>query len=693
MKVWLAVSIKTISTNGFTDGNQTDWLNGCGVSRQGVPTRMSEPTKKKKISRKEIIHLSTAEMWQLTKEVAVKLGRYVTPFKGRFLLGVLLGIIGGAMNMIMLLSFNLIFSVVLKGETKAFGSGADLPIVGKVSFAKWFPLEDGEISLWGLAFCCALIPMLIFLRGFFSYLANYCMLWVGNKVLYKLRGDVFGKILQQSLGYFNQSKTGDLIQTVFNQTRVAQSNAVNLAQVLINRPVTILFLLIGLFAMNPFFTTMSLVVFPLCILPVIHIAKRVRSAGANEESQAGALMSVMHESFVGIRVVKSHAREDYELKKFNRANKSMLDSIMRWSKAAEIVGPIVETVASLAIAGGLYYAYQTRGTPNEIGAETFFVLVIALTQIYPPAKDLSKVQILLQKAIVASTNVFSILEREPDVKDAENAVPLKDAKGAVSFKDVSFHYSDPKGNKLDRAAVRNVSMELEPGKFYALVGPSGAGKSTLFSLLLRFYDPDGGHIAVDGKPITSLTQESLRDNIGVVSQDTFLFHDTILENIRYGKLDATDEEVIAAAKKAHVHDFVMNIQGEYEAVVGDSGCNLSGGQKQRVSIARAILRNAPILLLDEATSALDTESEKIIQEAIHLLSEGKTVIAIAHRLSTILEADQIVVMQEGKVEGIGAHHELLKTSELYQRLYHLQYKETVEQMAAMDDSAATDKHV
>jgi ATP-binding cassette, subfamily B, bacterial MsbA len=644
---------------------------------------MSEPIKKKKISRKEIIHLSTAETWQLTKETVFKLGRYMKPFKGRFILGVLLGIIGGAFNMIMLLSFQLIFSIVLKGETKAFGEGAELPIVGKVSLAKWFPLDDGEVSLWGLAFCCALIPFLIFMRGMFQYLANYCMLWVGNKVLLRLRSDVFSRLLQQSLGFFNQSKTGDLIQTVFNQTRVAQTNAVSLAQVLVNRPVTILFLLIGLYAMDPFFTTMSLVVFPLCILPVIQIGKRVRRAGSNEETQAGALMSVMHESFVGIRVVKSHAREDYELKRFNRANKSMLDSVMRWSKAAEIVGPIVETVASLAIAGGLYYAYQTRGTPNEIGADKFFILVIALTQIYPPAKDLSKIQILLQKAIVATTNVFNILEREPDVKDAEDAVPLKQAKGAVSFKNVGFHYSDPKGKKLDRAAVTDVTLDLEPGKFYALVGPSGAGKSTLFSLLLRFYDPDSGHIEVDGIPIKQIKQESLRDNIGVVSQDTFLFHDTILENIRYGRLDATDEEVIAAAKKAHVHDFVMDIQGQYEAVVGDSGCNLSGGQKQRVSIARAILRNAPILLLDEATSALDTESEKIIQEAIHLLSEGKTVIAIAHRLSTILEADQIVVMQEGKVEGLGAHHELLKTSELYQRLYHLQYKETAEQMAAM----------
>lgn len=636
---------------------------------------MSQPTKKKKVSRKEIINLSSAELWQLTRETVVKLARYMKPFKGRFALGVLLGIVSGLFNAVMLLSFNLIFSIVLKGETKAFGEGYELPFLGKVSLGEWFPLgEDGTLGLGGVIFACALIPLMIFLRGMFGYLGNYCMLWVGNKVLYKLRSDVFSSLLRQSVGFFNAAKTGDLIQTVFNQSRVAQTNAVSLAQIVVQRPVAILSILAVLFAKDWFFTLMSLVVFPLCIFPVIHIGKRVRKAGANEEHEAGALMSVMHETFVGIRVVKSHAREAYEVNRFNRANKSMLDSIMRWSKASEIVGPIVETVASLGIAAGLVYAWKT----GNMGAEDFFLIVIALTQIYPPAKDLSKIQILLQKAIVATSSVFSILEREPDVKDAPGAVELRGAKGAVSFRKVGFHYSDPKGNKLERAAVKDVNLELEPGKFYALVGPSGAGKSTLFSLLLRFYDPDTGAILVDGTDIRQLTQESLRDHIGVVSQDTFLFHDTILENIRYGRLDATDDEVMEAARKAHVHDFVQHLQGQYEAVVGDSGCNLSGGQKQRVSIARAILRNAPILLLDEATSALDTESEKIIQEAIQLLSEGKTVIAIAHRLSTILEADQIVVMQHGRVEGVGPHHELLRTSELYQRLYQLQYKESAE---------------
>jgi ABC-type multidrug transport system fused ATPase/permease subunit len=274
------------------------------------------------------------------------------------------------------------------------------------------------------------------------------------------------------------------------------------------------------------------------------------------------------------------------------------------------------------------------------------------------------------------------MEMEPEIKNAPDAQDLKHARGELRFHSVTYSYKREvkKLNKWKKAtkypAVEDITLEMRPGNFYALVGPSGAGKTTLFSLILRFFDPDKGYITLDGIDFRRLTQESLRGSIGVVSQDTFLFHDTIRENIRYGRLDATEEEIIDAATKAHAHEFIITQEKGYDTPVGDTGSKLSGGQKQRISIARAILRNAPILLLDEATSALDTESEKIIQEAIHTLAEGKTVIAIAHRLSTILEADQIVVMDKepGRVIDVGPHADLLQRCKLYQRLYALQFQ-------------------
>jgi len=379
----------------------------------------------------------------------------------------------------------------------------------------------------------------------------------------------------------------------------------------------------------------------------------------------------MHESFTGIRLVKAYAREDYEVARFERANAAMSHNSIRWQRAMEMVGPIVESVASLGIAAGLIYWWY-----KDWEADKFITVIFTLTRIYPPAKELSKVSLLLQKTTYAVNNVVGLLDRKPDIQDPPKAPKLPRIQGSIHLDNVSFSYRKPDGTLLETPAVSDIQLILQPGRFYAFVGPSGAGKSTLFSMLLRFYDPDQGRVLMDGIDICTVTQDSVRDNIGIVSQDTFLFHDTIRENIRYGRLSATEEEIVAAAKKSHAHDFIMAQNKGYDTVVGDAGCNLSGGQKQRLSIARAVLKNAPILLLDEATSALDTETERIIQDAIHQLSEGKTVIAIAHRLSTIMEADQIVVMREGRIQAVGTHAELLATNELYQNLNALQFKET-----------------
>jgi subfamily B ATP-binding cassette protein MsbA len=605
----------------------------------------------------------------LVKKTLTSIWKYVVPYRGRFALSVLLGMLSAVFNGFMLIGFQLIFSLVLKGKTRTLGEGTELPLIGEINLAKIFGLDaDAPIGLTGVMIACSFIPVLIFLRGFFGYLSSYMQAWVTSRVAYQLRNDAFHCVMRQSPVFFNSAKTGELMQTVTNQTAMVQRNAMQLIQIIAQRPLTIISILVVLFAQDWFFTLMSLVVFPACLLPIIRIGKRVRKSGAREEYDSRELMVAMQESFAGIRLVKAYAGEKHAEQRFERTNASMTRNMVRWAKAVEFVGPCVETIASLGIAAGLVYAWD-RG----LEAENFFLLVMALTQIYPPVKELSRVQMMLQKTTVAAGMVFELLERTPDVLDAPDAMDVGRSRGEIGFQSTALFYRESNGDKKEVPAVTDITLKLDPGKFYALVGRSGAGKSTLFSLLLRFYDPDEGSVLLDGRDIRSITQNSLRANIGIVNQDTFLFHDTIRENIRYGRLDASEAEIIAAAKKAHAHEFIEQISNGYDAIVGEGGCNLSGGQKQRISIARAILRDAPILLLDEATSALDTESEKIIQEAIHTLSAGRTVVAIAHRLSTILEADQIIVMDQGRILDRGTHAELLARNQVYQNLYNLQF--------------------
>ncbi|MEM7147887.1 MAG: ABC transporter ATP-binding protein [Verrucomicrobiota bacterium] len=658
----------------------------------------------KKLSHKDVSGLSTTEFLDTAKVPFLRLLSYVKPYKKRFVLGIAFGVIFGLFNAVMLFGLKMVFEIVLPKEGETIDivlseTGANQNIVVDLkngSVPQAFPIQGatagetakislpvsdtkpvktpfGEINVprpslgkGGSAkiviFACLIIPLLILIRGLLSYLNQYCMMWVGMRVLYDLRDMTFTSLMRQSIGFHGKQKTGELIQTVFNQTRMAQQAGTQLSSDLVKHPISILAIVFALVYIDWLFAVCALVLFPLCLLPVIMVSKKVRQAGGKEEQEAGMLMVTMQESFAGIRVVKSHAREEFERTKFNDASTKMIGFIMRWRKAMEIVGPLVETVASLGIAAGLVYAWAT-----QMSAGDFLIRYIALVALYPHAKALSRVQIQLQKCLIASTKVFAIMDAVPDVQDAPDAVALDRCQGAITFNDVSFAYVD------DKPAVQNISLSMEPGKFYALVGRSGSGKSTLFSLLLRFYNPDQGAISIDGHNITDVTQESLRDNIGLVTQDTFLFHDSIYANIQYGKLDATKEEIETAAKHAHAHEFILEQKDGYDTLVGDKGCNLSGGQQQRISIARAFLRNAPILLLDEFSSALDTESEKHIQAAISKLAQGKTVIAIAHRLSTILEADQIILLEEGNIVDTGTHEEMLAHSDAYRRVYDLQF--------------------
>jgi subfamily B ATP-binding cassette protein MsbA len=533
---------------------------------------------------------------------------------------------------------------------------------------RWFPqLAHLQLSNAGpgtVLLICASIPLLMGIRGLCGYVNSYCMLWCSVRVLDDIRQEVFKRTLAQSMEFYNKAKSGDLVQTVFNQTRMAQQALTTIAGDIVKQPISIVVGLVSMFIVDWKFTLASFLIFPLCLVPVILVAKKVRKAGTREEEEAGQLMVIMQEAFSGIRVVKTHAREEFEAERFNRANSEIMRHIMRWRKAMELAQPAVETVASLGVAAALLWAWK-----RQASFDSFSALSAGMVMLYPAFKALSRIYLMMQKCLASTTKVFELLDRKPAIQDAPDAKPLGKVCGEIRFEGVEFGYG------RERAAVHGVDLVIAPNSTCALVGASGAGKTTMLALLQRLYDAEKGRITIDGTDVRKVTQASLREHIATVSQDVFLFHDTISNNIRYGKLDATQAEIEAAAKQAFAHDFILVQPQGYETIIGDKGSLLSGGQQQRISIARALLKNAPILLLDEAMSALDSESEKQVQKAIETLTEGRTVVAIAHRLSTILHADQIVVMDHGRILDVGRHAELYERSPVYRRLYDLQFNQ------------------
>ena len=528
----------------------------------------------------------------------------------------------------------------------------------------------------GLIVACIVIPTIMMIRSVLDYCTNYIGIWVGNKVLIDIRSDLMKHITSQSLDYFNETRAGTLIQRVFNETMAMQGVFFMLSQQ-INQPIAILTGIAFLLKINWLFTLGALVLLPCVIAPVLALGKKIRRSAHSEQLERGEMMVILHEMISGIKVIKSFARTEHEVQRFNNSSQTQFRQIMRVQRTIETIAPVVESLAAIGVVFGLYYAFKVN-----MNGTTLLTLCTGIFMLYQPAKGLSKTHLNLTRSLAVARDVFDLLRREPTVKDAPDAKVLTDCKGDIVFENVNFSY------RKDILAVENINHHFEKGKYYALVGLSGSGKSTMLSLILRFYDPIKGSIRIDGHDLRALTQDSLHQQIGIVTQETFLFHETIFKNIAYGKLDATKEEVIAAAKQAFAHDFIMAQEKGYDTIVGDRGCQLSGGQVQRLAIARALLKNAPVLLLDEATSALDSESEKQIKVALDVLAKGRTVIAIAHRLSTILKADQIVVMSDGQIVETGTNSELLAKEGHYKRLYDLQYDQNNELDAAKNAADA-----
>lgn len=523
--------------------------------------------------------------------------------------------------------------------------------------------KNGTMLNW----IAASIIAIFVVRGLFWYGQNYLMSYVGQSVIIDIRAAVFKKLQRLSVSFYDKNKTGTIMSYVTNDVNALQSAMVENTIEMITEG----FILIGS-VVAMIYLDWRLTLFTVCTFPVVlwfmeFFGKKIRKTGGRIQECTADITSVLQESVASARVIKSFVREDYEVDRFDVENRANFRANMKNAQLMATLTPVVELVAAIGVTMIIWY-----GGNNVInGTITAGSLVAFLTyavNISNPIKRLTRVIGNIQKALAAAQRVFMIIDMPEEVAESRDAKQLPEVSGKVEFKNVSFAYDD-KGN-----VITDLSFSVKPGEVIAIVGPSGAGKSTIANLLPRFYDVNKGDIKIDGHSVREVTLDSLREQVGIVPQETMLFNGSVYNNILYGRLDATKEEIEAAAKAANAHDFIMQLTDGYETKLGDRGVNLSGGQRQRIAIARAILKNPRILILDEATSALDTESERVVQEALDRLMVGRTSFVIAHRLSTVKNADKILVLEKGNLVESGTHDELLALDGLYAHLYKIQYR-------------------
>ena len=593
---------------------------------------------------------------------------YVRPYWAR--LGasvVLMAVVGFCHAMIALLVGPIFDRVLNPSSPESPVALLRLPGLGRAVYLHDL-LPAAVHNVWTIV---AIIILAVFLaKGMCDFFGNYLVNYVGFAAVTDLRNHVYSSVLRQSTAFFQRERTGRLMSSILNDVDKIQVATSHILADFLRQSYVLLGLLFVVLRTDWALAAVSLTLLPFVLVPTARIGRRIRSTTRSAQDSVAELNQILEETITGHSIVKAFGMEAFEIRRFRQSAARMFRRNLRYVRQQALASPIIEMFGALTIVGLLTYA-RTQIKADQMTAGQFTSFVIALMMMYEPVKRLNGIHNIFQQAIGASQRVFEYLAHEQEVKEKPAAPAIKPFSRSIEFDKVCFRYPDSSdGLVLDR-----INLRVNAGEVAAIVGSSGSGKTTLVNLLPRFFDPIGGSIRIDGQDIRDVSIRSLREQIGLVTQETFLFDDTAANNISYGRPDLPRAAIEEAARAALAADFIAELPQGYDTIIGERGQRLSGGQRQRLAIARALLKNAPILILDEATSHLDTESELLVQRALANLMEGRTVIVIAHRLSTIRRADKIVVIEGGRIAEIGRHETLLENGGPYRRLHELQFQE------------------
>ncbi len=522
---------------------------------------------------------------------------------------------------------------------------------------------NGDIK--GLAVICILILTFIIFKNIFLYLAIYFLTPVRNLVVNEMRTRMYKKILVLPIGYFNEQKKGDIMSRLTNDLSDVESSVINLLETLFREPVTIILFFTYLVILSPQLTFFLMLFLPLSGLLIGRIGRSLKKQSTRAQEKAGAILSTIEETLGGIRVIKAFNAEKKQFRKFDTQNNELLTIKNRVNRRRDLASPVSEVMGIAAVVSVLWYGGRLVLRNEFLDPGDFLAYILIFSQVIQPLKSLSAAAYSIRKGAASIERIEHLIAEDISIKEIANPVVLNDFKESIEFKNVSFSY-------VEKNILDSINLKIEKGKTIALVGSSGAGKSTLADLIPRFHDTVKGELLIDGINIDKYSLKSLRHQMGIVTQEPILFNDTIANNISLGMDDATEEQIMDAAKIANAHNFILLKENGYNTTIGERGNKLSGGEKQRITIARAVLKNPPILILDEATSSLDTESEKLVQDAINNLMNNRTSLVIAHRLSTIRHADEIIVLQKGKIVERGTHADLMALEGFYRKLVTMQ---------------------